>query len=163
MPEDLELADSATLINSALDTPPISSFDLPDEEIVLPMTSGKQGDAGLDRGEISLAEQIHDQADGLRRLLVQDLPPRHNGHIGQRGRRQNDNGDQLAAALAHAGKKVLIIDENVGAGNVCATLGLNAHRDLLDVIRRDKKLDKVIVASRDGIRVLPAGARHDGS
>ena len=63
----------------------------------------------------------------------------------------------LAAALAHAGKKVLIIDENVGAGNVCATLGLNAHRDLLDVIRRDKTLDEVIVASRDGIRVLPAG------
>ena len=63
----------------------------------------------------------------------------------------------LAAALAHAGKKVLIIDENVGAGNVCATLGLNAHRDLLDVIRRDKTLDEVIVAGRDGIRVLPAG------
>ena len=54
VPEDLELADSVTLINSALDTPPISSFDLPDEEIVLPMTSGKQVDAGLDRGEISV-------------------------------------------------------------------------------------------------------------
>ena len=57
VPEDLELADAATLIDRALETPPVSSFssfDLPDEEIVLPMTSGKQGDAGLDRGEISV-------------------------------------------------------------------------------------------------------------
>ena len=53
VPEDLELADAATLIDSALETPPVSSFDLPDEEIVLPMTFDKQGDAGLDRGEIS--------------------------------------------------------------------------------------------------------------
>ena len=53
VPEDLELADAATLIDGALETPPVSSFDLPDEEIVLPMTFDKQGDAGLDRGEIS--------------------------------------------------------------------------------------------------------------
>jgi flagellar biosynthesis protein FlhF len=53
VPEDLELADAPTLIDGALETPQVSSFDLPDEEIVLPMASGKQGDASLDRREIS--------------------------------------------------------------------------------------------------------------
>ena len=51
----LELADSVTLINSAFDTPPISSFDLPDEEIVLPMTSGKQGTPAWTEGKSSVA------------------------------------------------------------------------------------------------------------
>jgi flagellar biosynthesis protein FlhF len=53
VPEDLELADAAALIDGALETPTISSFDLPDEESVLPMTPGKQGDASMDRQEVS--------------------------------------------------------------------------------------------------------------
>ena len=104
-----------------------------------------------------MAEQIHDQADGLRRLLTPDFVRVITVASGSAAAGKTTTVISLAAALAHAGKKVLIIDENVGAGNVCATLGLNAHRDLLDVIRRDKTLDEVIVASRDGIRVLPAG------
>ena len=56
----------------------------------------------------------------------------------------------LAAALARSGKDVLVIDENAGANNVSATLGLNAHRDLLDVIRRDKTLDEVIIPGPEG-------------
>ena len=104
-----------------------------------------------------MAEQIHDQADGLRRLLMPDFVRVITVTSGSAAAGKTTTVISLAAALAHAGKKVLIIDENVGAGNVCATLGLNAHRDLLDVIRRDKTLDEVIVASRDGIRVLPAG------
>jgi flagellar biosynthesis protein FlhG len=104
-----------------------------------------------------LAEQIHDQADGLRRLLMPGFVRVITVTSGSAAAGKTTTVISLAAALAHAGKKVLIIDENVGAGNVCATLGLNAHRDLLDVIRRDKTLDEVIVASRDGISVLPAG------
>ena len=104
-----------------------------------------------------MAEQIHDQADGLRRLLMPGFVRVITVTSGSAAAGKTTTVISLAAALAHAGKKVLIIDENVGAGNVCATLGLNAHRDLLDVIRRDKTLDEVIVASRDGIRVLPAG------
>ena len=104
-----------------------------------------------------MAEQIHDQADGLRRLLMPDFVRVITVTSGSAAAGKTTAVISLAAALAHAGKKVLVIDENVGAGNVCATLGLNAHRDLLDVIRRDKTLDEVIVAGRDGIRVLPAG------
>ncbi|PTR16444.1 flagellar biosynthesis protein FlhF [Nitrosospira sp. Nsp2] len=54
VPEDLELADAANLLTGALDSPPTSSFDLPDEGILLPMTVGNQDNAGLDTGELSL-------------------------------------------------------------------------------------------------------------
>ncbi len=104
-----------------------------------------------------MAEQIHDQADGLRRLLMPDFVRVITVTSGSAAAGKTTTVISLAAALAHAGKKVLVIDENVGASNVCATLGLNAHRDLLDVIRRDKTLDEVIVSSREGLRVLPAG------
>jgi flagellar biosynthesis protein FlhG len=63
----------------------------------------------------------------------------------------------LAAALARSGKHVLVIDENAGANNVSATLGISAHRDLLDVIRRDKTLDEVIIPGPGGFFILPAG------
>ena len=104
-----------------------------------------------------MAEQIHDQADGLRRLLMPDFVRVITVASGSAAAGKTTTVISLASALAHDGKKVLVIDENVGASNVWATLGLNAHRDLLDVIRRDKTLEEVIVASRDGMRVLPAG------
>jgi flagellar biosynthesis protein FlhF len=53
VPEDLELADAQNLINRALDTPPVLSFDMPDEEILAPMTPGEEENVGLDRGERS--------------------------------------------------------------------------------------------------------------
>jgi flagellar biosynthesis protein FlhG len=104
-----------------------------------------------------VAEQIHDQADGLRRLLMPDFVRVITVTSGSPAAGKTTTVISLASALAQAGKKVLVIDENVGASNVCATLGLNAHRDLLDVIRRDKTLEEVIVAGREGMRVLPAG------
>ncbi|PTR16443.1 flagellar biosynthesis protein FlhG [Nitrosospira sp. Nsp2] len=104
-----------------------------------------------------MAEHIHDQADGLRRLLMQDFVRVVTVTSGGAAAGKTTTVIGLAVALARDGKKVLVIDENVGARNICATLGLNAHRDLLDVIRRDKALDAVIVTAREGIRVLPAG------
>jgi flagellar biosynthesis protein FlhG len=104
-----------------------------------------------------VAEQIHDQADGLRRLLMPDFVRVITVTSGSASAGKTTTVISLASALAHDGKKVQVIDENIGASNVCATLGLNAHRDLLDVIRRDKTLEEVLVSSREGMRVLPAG------
>lgn len=104
-----------------------------------------------------MAHSSCDQAEGLRRLRIPE-PLRvvvvASGRV--------DTGATtavvgLATALADAARSVLVIDENVGASNVAATLGLNAHRDLLDVIRRDKTLDDVIITGSAGLHVLPAG------
>lgn len=104
----------------------------------------------------ALTELIHDQAEGLRRLLVQDFVRIVTVASGKAGAGKTTTVINLAAYLAHAGKKVLVIDENTGANNLSTTLGLNAHRDLLDVIRRDKTLDQVIV-EHEGQYILPAG------
>lgn len=105
----------------------------------------------------TLANPTEDQAEGLRRLLAQDSPHIITVASGSMGTGKTSTVINLAAALARGGKDVLIIDENAGATNLAGTLGLSAHRDLLDVIRRDKALDEVIISGPDGIRLLPAG------
>jgi len=108
--------------------------------------------------EAALANPIQDQAEGLRRLLVQDS----NLHAatvisGSVGAGKTIAVINLATALVRSGKKVLIVDENASASNLGGTLGLSAHRDLLDVIRRDMAFDKVLIQHYDGFSILPAG------
>jgi flagellar biosynthesis protein FlhG len=107
--------------------------------------------------ELILTDPIHDQAEGLRRLLVQDFARIVTVISGHAGTGKTTTVINLAAFLADNGKNVLIIDENVSANNLSATLGLSAHRDLLDVIRRDKTLDQVIITHGEGLHILPAG------
>ena len=104
-----------------------------------------------------MPEPIHDQAEGLRRLLVQNFLSVLTITSGGTGTGKTTTVISLAAALARSGRHVLVIDENVGANNVSATLGINAHRDFLDVIRRDKTLDEVIIPRPEGFFILPAG------
>ena len=104
-----------------------------------------------------MAELIQDQAEGLRRLLVPDSLRIVTVTSGSAGAGKTATVINLAAALVRSGKDVLVIDENAGANNLGGTLGLNAHRDLLDVVRRDKTLEEVIISSPQGFRLLPAG------
>jgi flagellar biosynthesis protein FlhG len=112
---------------------------------------------GRIRTGCSLADPIHDQAEGLRRLLVQNYLRIVTLTSGSTGAGKTTAVINLAAALARNGKSVLVIDENTGANNICGLLGLNAHRDLLDVIRRDKTVQEVVISSVHGFSILPAG------
>ena len=104
-----------------------------------------------------------DQAEGLRRLRVQDAARIVTVASGSAGAGKTITVINLAASLARSGKNVLVIDENAGACNICATLELIAHRDLLDVIRRDKALDEVLVSAKRRLRDPSSGARHAGT
>ncbi|HET7062097.1 MAG TPA: AAA family ATPase [Nitrosospira sp.] len=99
----------------------------------------------------------HDQAEGLRRLLMQDSTRIVSVVSGGAGAGKTTSIINLAAFLAASGKNVLAIDENACTSNICATLGLSAHRDLLDVIRRDKTLAQVLISAPLGFQILPAG------
>jgi len=107
--------------------------------------------------EPRLTNAGRDQAEGLRRLRVQDAARIVTVASGSAGAGKTITVINLAASLARSGKNVLVIDENAGACNICATLELIAHRDLLDVIRRDKALDEVLVSAKEGFEILPAG------
>ena len=104
-----------------------------------------------------MPEPIHDQAEGLRRLLVQNFLSVLTITSGGTGTGKTTTVISLATALARSGRRVLVIDENTGANNVSGALGISDHLDLLDVIRRDKTLDELIVADSEGFFVLPAG------
>lgn len=104
-----------------------------------------------------MAKLIQDQAEGLRRMLVQDSVRIATVVSGIPGGGKTAAVINLAAALTRSGKDVLVIDENAGANNIGGTLGLHAHRDLLDVVRRDKTLDEVVIPSPEGFRLLSAG------
>ena len=61
----------------------------------------------------------------------------------------------LAAVLAHSGKDVLVLDENLSHDNVANTLALKSRYDLLNVVRGDKTWQDVILPGSEGVRVLP--------
>lgn len=100
-------------------------------------------------------ENLDDQAEGLRRLLSRTAA-RVVTVVGARGGLGATSVVvNLAAAWAHAGKEVLILDEHVSANNVANTLALKPRYDLLNVIRGDKALHEVTLRGSDGVRVLP--------
>lgn len=60
----------------------------------------------------------------------------------------------LAAALAHLGAKVLILDAS--RGEVAAALGLRPRYELLHLLQAEKKFDEVVLEGPDGLRIVPA-------
>lgn len=64
----------------------------------------------------------------------------------------------LALAMSRMGKKVLIIDADLGLGNINLLLGLRPVYTLNDLFSGKKKLSEIIVEGPGGIRVIPAGS-----
>ncbi len=64
----------------------------------------------------------------------------------------------LAMAMARLGNRVLIIDADLGLGNINVLLGLKPAYTLNDVLSGEKGLAEIIVTGPGGIRVIPAGS-----
>jgi flagellar biosynthesis protein FlhG len=64
----------------------------------------------------------------------------------------------LALALAQQGRKVLVIDADLGLANVDVMLGLNPLYTINDVISGRKSLAEVIVEGPGGVQILPAAS-----
>lgn len=102
-----------------------------------------------------LSRRDADQAEGLRRLL---LPPtlRVVTVLGARnGLGATSVVVNLAAALARAGKEVLVLDENLTHDNVANTLALKPRYDLINAVRGDKPWREVMLQAASGVHVLP--------
>jgi flagellar biosynthesis protein FlhG len=61
----------------------------------------------------------------------------------------------LAIALSKAGKKVLIMDADMGMANVDIMLGLTPRYTLYDVLRGQKSLREIIIEDFEGINIIP--------
>jgi flagellar biosynthesis protein FlhG len=64
----------------------------------------------------------------------------------------------LAAALAKSGKKVLLLDADLGLANLDVVLNVHPGLTLHDVLTGNAKLDDAIIEVAGGISVLPAAS-----
>lgn len=64
----------------------------------------------------------------------------------------------LATALAHAGRKVMLLDGDLGLANVDVMLGLAPRYTLAHVLSGERTLDEVIVEGPSGVRIAPASS-----
>ncbi len=64
----------------------------------------------------------------------------------------------LAAFAALQGKKVLLMDADLGLANVDVMLGISPQGSILEMIRGEKDLQQLMVSARQGFDVLPGGS-----
>jgi flagellar biosynthesis protein FlhG len=64
----------------------------------------------------------------------------------------------LAAALAGAGSRVMVLDADLGLGNLDVMLGLAPEYNLKHVFNGEKRLSEIIVEGPRGIRIIPAAS-----
>ena len=64
----------------------------------------------------------------------------------------------LAVELARAGKRVLVLDADLGLGNIDVLLGLVPRHTLEHVLSGARRLSDIVIEGPAGIHVLPAGS-----
>jgi flagellar biosynthesis protein FlhG len=63
----------------------------------------------------------------------------------------------LAITLSAQGKKVLLIDADLGLGNLDVLLGLSPKYNLNDVLSGEKSILDILIDGPAGIKIIPAG------
>lgn len=64
----------------------------------------------------------------------------------------------LALSLAAVGQKVLIIDGDLGVGNIDVLLGLSPQYNLNHLLSGERSLSEIIVDVAPGVKLIPAGS-----
>ncbi len=64
----------------------------------------------------------------------------------------------LATALAQSGRRVMLLDGDLGLANCDVLLGLTPRYTLEHVLRGERSLEEVILETASGVRVVPASS-----
>lgn len=64
----------------------------------------------------------------------------------------------LAVAFSRLGKKVLVLDGDLGLANIDIIFGLSPAHNIKHVVNGEKNLSDVIVTGPEGIQIIPAGS-----
>ncbi|AZL85440.1 MULTISPECIES: MinD/ParA family protein [Aliivibrio] len=99
---------------------------------------------------------IYDQASGLRRLTKPTLTKVVAVTGGKGGVGKTNVTLNLALSLAQQGKKVMVLDGDLGLANIDIMLGVRAHKNLGHVLEGECDLADIIVEGPYGVKIIPA-------
>ncbi|MEN8177564.1 MAG: MinD/ParA family protein [Pseudomonadota bacterium] len=105
-----------------------------------------------------MSEPIEDQATGLRRM-VEPKPVRVIAVTGGKGGVGKTNVSvNLGIGLAELGRRVMLLDADLGLANIDVVLGLHAKYNLSHVMSGECTLEEVLVDGPKGMRVVPGAS-----
>ena len=102
-------------------------------------------------------EQI-DQASGLRRMAKPHPVRVITVASGKGGVGKTNVTVNLAIALAGQGKKVTIMDADLGLANIDVMLGLHSDKNLSNVMNGECDLEEILIDGPAGIKIIPASS-----
>ncbi|MEW6646993.1 MAG: MinD/ParA family protein [Pseudomonadota bacterium] len=105
-----------------------------------------------------MADNANDQAAGLRRMSKPKPVRVLAVASGKGGVGKTNVSVNLAVALAHMGRKVLVFDADLGLANVDVMLGLQPQYNLSHVLSGERSLEEILVEGPAGVRIIPASS-----
>jgi len=99
-----------------------------------------------------------DQADGLRRRGRMRPVKVITVTGGKGGVGKSNISANLAVGLSMLGRRVMLLDADLGLANVDVMFGLHPHHNLADVVRGERTLSEVIVNGPAGVMVVPGAS-----
>ncbi len=112
---------------------------------------------------------MEDQAKKLREMVRQSTAPGDKAVAlprarviavtsGKGGVGKTNLSINLSIALARQGKRVLLMDADLGLANVDVCLGIIPRYNLGHVLAGERELEEIIVEGPEGVRVIPSGS-----
>ncbi len=97
-----------------------------------------------------------DQASGLRQLRSGNRVKVITVTGGKGGVGKSNVTLNVGVAMAAQGKRVLLLDADLGLANIDVMLGLRVHRNLSHVLSGECTLDEIIIEGPYGMMIIPA-------
>ncbi|MDO6500028.1 MinD/ParA family protein [Photobacterium sanguinicancri] len=105
-----------------------------------------------------IENMMHDQASGLRRMTKLSSTKVITVTGGKGGVGKTNVTLNMAISMARQGKRVMVLDADLGLANVDIMLGLRAGRNLSHVLAGLCDLQDIIVEGPYGVKIIPASS-----